>query len=340
MDSIKYKYAFDLDQRIVSIGDLDPDKPRVRGEYTCVGCGHELIARLGQIRVRHFAHKPDQEAVCATETYLHRLAKALFYQEYTACLATQQPFLLVIPTTTVCGHSKPEKRCIIEIKPVEHDLTRHFPTIHRPETPDGDFIPDVMLTSRKGTDKIYIEMFVTHAVTEKKTSSGVRVVEIKVESEDDLDEIRAHRVAKATLAGFKQEREVDECGGYCKNERAAALWVFTSQKIRPVINTRYEIQREYEEIRDLVVHQQEIPLPVTGEAIVKAVTEAHLSGVKVRNCYLCRYRGVPNAWSRGNTFCKVHQKEGNSNMAVGCEVYRLSERVLSQMEPTPQRNES
>ena len=49
--------------------------------YHCIGCGAEMIVRLGEVRNWHFAHRGD-EIHCGKETYLHLVAKRLIKEKF------------------------------------------------------------------------------------------------------------------------------------------------------------------------------------------------------------------------------------------------------------------
>lgn len=78
---IKYHYAFDENENIVSIDDIDKDN-RHQYKYRCINCGSEMIPKLGEINAHHFAHLSDAECKGGVETYLHDVAKRLFLQRF------------------------------------------------------------------------------------------------------------------------------------------------------------------------------------------------------------------------------------------------------------------
>lgn len=54
--------ALDSDKNRIHIDDISSDK-----EYFCPACGAPLVKRLGEIRIHHFAHKP--ESPCSDEWF-------------------------------------------------------------------------------------------------------------------------------------------------------------------------------------------------------------------------------------------------------------------------------
>ena len=67
----RFRYAL-CNERIVSIDDVTKEG-RKSSTYICIGCGHEMVACLGEVRKHYFRHKNNEN--CSNETYLHNLAK-------------------------------------------------------------------------------------------------------------------------------------------------------------------------------------------------------------------------------------------------------------------------
>jgi hypothetical protein len=55
-EMIKYQYAKDENEKLIEINSLNEEN-RGNSKFFCIGCGNELIARLGKIKAHHFAHK-------------------------------------------------------------------------------------------------------------------------------------------------------------------------------------------------------------------------------------------------------------------------------------------
>ena len=69
-------WAKDREGRRVSVATLDAARRRARAPFACIGCGEPLIARLGSIRARHFAHRPGSRCpLTRPESALHLNAK-------------------------------------------------------------------------------------------------------------------------------------------------------------------------------------------------------------------------------------------------------------------------
>ena len=98
----KYSYAFDRNSNLVNINDLDRKITKFGEIFFCLGCNNPLIPRLGKIKIKHYAHK-HIEISCNYESYLHKLSKTIFFNEYTKCLNNNLPFNITILKKSSCN---------------------------------------------------------------------------------------------------------------------------------------------------------------------------------------------------------------------------------------------
>ena len=164
---VQYLYAVTEDKQIVSAIDLAGHT--ITEKYTCISCENELTAKVnGKKLAPHFAHKIQIE--CNGETYLHKLAKLTFYNTYIKCINDGKPYTIELKQTKECRKYKSLlfKNCNLGEFEKKHNLINYYSNIVM-EKRDGEFIPDLLLSSNKNPkDKIYIEIAVTHFLSEKK----------------------------------------------------------------------------------------------------------------------------------------------------------------------------
>ncbi len=334
---VQYRYAFNSSNAVVTAESLAGTQ--ITDTYSCIACAKPLVARVnGQVRRPHFGHKFQGE--CNGETYLHRLAKRVFEDTYRNCLSEGLPFTISLTSPRVCDKFKQLTGRICELgeETHEYDLTQYYSEL-RVETRDGQFIPDISLHSvERPDDIIYVEIAVSHFLSEKKASCGNRVIEIPVESEKDIDMIRNAKLTpdNASFIGFHPEAGVvpdAECK--CSRERVFAFYVFSSGKAYldqgQLQSLRSRIQRKAHSLCYFNIIQDSnkfsesgFPEMVRGDLFVEQVHLAHKRGVPIKSCYLCRYHG--NNWSvltDDSIFCKTYNKPCNSNEAAECDRYRL-----------------
>lgn len=339
---IQYRFAFNSAGAIVSAEELAGSP--VTDSFTCVGCSQPLIARVnGTVRQPHFGHKARVE--CSGETYLHRLAKETFRDTYQRCLESENPFVISVLTPRLCGKYSHFINCFSDLgeEEREFDLTQYFSEL-RVETREGQFIPDVALRSATNPDQlIFIEIAVSHFLSEQKKSSGHRIIEIPIRSEDDIAVIRSCRLGpkNASFIGFAPTPGMmpdSEC--QCARAHVLAFYLYDSGKAyldrKPLRAVAGELAKRKVQYFSVLPDDQDAGLDVSafdrnrGSVFVEQIRLAHRRGAPIRNCYLCRYHS-PNwddSWSesgdRHGIFCKTLRKSCTSNEAVTCNGYRIA----------------
>lgn len=180
MDDPKYRYALD-DQGVVI--DVFALSNADRKDYQCLGCGNIVRPVLPETYKKHFRHKIH--VACSSETYLHRIGKLLFEKNYRRCLDLQIPYLVEYPVPVICNYCS-QRECDIGEEFKTYDLTKAFRILHV-EKKDGELIPDLLLETEDGKQKIYIEIAVTHSCSQAKVDSGVKIIELHLQADDDLE---------------------------------------------------------------------------------------------------------------------------------------------------------
>ena len=335
---VKYRYGINSEGEVVSADSLVGIEQR--GSYSCAGCERELIARVnGKIQRPHFGHKAIVE--CNGETYLHRVAKLAFVETFRNCQTENRPFFIRFSAPRICNRFKSLIGLVCDVGSDQHeyDLTQYYTDL-RVEKRHGEFIPDVSLHStERPEDVIYIEIAVSHFLSEEKTHSGKRIIEIPVATEADIEPIRSAAIDEqhASLTGFYPKINVIpdvECK--CAKRNYFAFYVFQSGKA--YLNhgsLRYldsEIQRNRSSLIWIVLSEQRDSENYFGhdnktpnKMFVTNVHNAHREKVPFKNCYLCKHHG--RNWDKSsshNIYCKTYRKSCNSNDANDCDRYRLS----------------
>ena len=188
---ITYRFARGVSSHLVDVTKLTELTRRLDGPYSCFGCGGELIANLPISKSKYFSHKSSDQ--CSFETYLHSLAKHSFFQEYQDALNSGTPFFLEVRQQAECNRHQQNlgQTCSTSIvRPF--DLTSVYKYIGIETEHDG-FRPDVLLTSDTAPP-LFVEIAVTHKCSLEKIASGIRILEIQINSEEDLSMITQHRI--------------------------------------------------------------------------------------------------------------------------------------------------
>jgi hypothetical protein len=331
----QYRFAYNSDQEVIDVLELPSDREELSDQYICFGCDNPLIAKTrGEKREKHFAHK--NRLSCNEETYLHRLAKMTFYRTYLDCLENNEKFLIDLTYTKVCrkyeqivGHS-----CNRGSLSKTHDLTIFYDSINL-ETRDDSFIPDLLLYNSKNADqKLYIEIAVTHFLSDEKILSENRIIEIPIETEDDIAKILSKRLTESDVSFINFDRpsgSVTDAECTCAQKKYYYFIIYDSGKCIVDDTTIREIESK---IRKVSSAAKYIKLRYFSDSdhidrgwlFKDFVEEARKSGFPLKNCLLCRMAGPNfNTFSDDKIFCKKKRVGCNSNAAADCKNFWLGE---------------
>ena len=316
-DDVKYRYALDHNNQIIEISS----NLVIRGiDYVCLSCGKTLRPVKGKIRKNHFRHKA--QVICSFESYLHNLAKLMFFQTYSDCLSEGRPFFFEYKAPHVCEACK-SGPCTIGYMLQEIDLTRHFQGIFL-ETADESFVPDILL---KGKDtKIYIEIVVTHFTTENKEQSGTRIIEVVVSDESDIDLISSCRISqqdpRVLTHNFQPspipQNDPEQCQ---KRLHCFVLYPLGNcdvSQISPYVFNQLSAKGIIAEEIDLDYRSE-----IDDKAFVEKIEKMFRQGKHIVNCWLCAFHCLHPR--DGESSCKQNKlKIGRikSNTAISCREYQ------------------
>jgi ribosomal protein L37AE/L43A len=154
--------------------------------YICIECGTEMIPRRGEEKIWHFAHKTL--TTCSGESWLHGAGKELFVAQYQWCLIEKKPFNMkfdypykaICERNTSCQKSREHRHYV--------DLTMYYTHIET-EKRHGNFIPDIRLYNPDTGNSMYVEIAVTHRLSEEKKRSGHKIIEIQLKDKKCLEKM-------------------------------------------------------------------------------------------------------------------------------------------------------
>ncbi|GAB3047883.1 hypothetical protein GCM10027155_12150 [Acinetobacter apis] len=334
----RYQYAKNKQGKAIKAIDLVGQS--IFNDFFCFGCGKLLIAKVnGKVKKPHFAHKNIQE--CNGETYLHCLGKQVFFETYNNCLKENDPFYIEFSIPKRCHKFKRviRKYCGLGFTSRRYDLTNYYSKV-KVEKKDNNFIPDILLLRESSPkETIYVEIAVTHFLSEKKESSGKRIIEIPINSEEDIDKIKNYHITEndALFLGFNQGIAVipeSEC--VCMKKQFFAFYVWDSGKSFLELTYLSDIETKIAKFKQRIVYYNLIETDLEfvnssiqygyshGEFFISQVRLASQNKVPIKNCYLCKYSG--ENWSfDGNQpiYCKAKKTKCGSNQAAECDWYKV-----------------
>lgn len=338
---VRYLYALDSEKEIVSADSLVGALQR--GSYTCVSCGRAMIARVnGGLQTPHFGHKAKHK--CNGETYLHETAKKVFANTYRNCVSKGEPFHISFLAPRVCERYEEltGKTCDICDERHEHDLTHYFSKV-KVEEKDGEFIPDVSLHNPLKPDEVvYIEIAVSHPLSEKKKASGKRIIEIPIENEADIEQIRKASISEkcARFRGFKPAISLatdSQCK--CVKFNCFAFYLYHTGECflanGSLESMRIKLERIGDKIawKNLVVNQEPkedsfgyAPPQTADNVFIDSVINARDLKLPFKNCNFCQHHTKSYSKAGGGlVFCKLLNNQCNSNDANSCPHYSQDE---------------
>lgn len=320
-----------------SIGELINVSNAQRSEnYFCPVCGELMTPHMGKIRRWHFVHKSNEN--CSYESYLHKLAKIKIRQAF----LSSEHFLLSYKAKAICAIDCPfisSPRCEGE-KPVEFDLRKFYDTCEI-EATYNQYRADLLLTSSANsqTPPVLIEIMVTHKCTEDKINDGVRIIEIPIQSEEQIDDIVINckliavrdkpfnysysNERSITLYNFNKVESFDPTGSFDEYEdcfsrkNTIVFWLNNQGQFRSFDCHCYEVSKKLPTNVHYFITEIATPFKEIFQEFSKR-------GVKIRNCFLCKF-SKQDSW--GERLCVLYKKHNmprkpSSYSAVSCPHYR------------------
>ena len=354
MAGVKYNYALDEQGRLMSIKQAYLERNEGH-TYHCIGCGAGMIARLGVVRDWHFAHRSN-EIHCNTETHLHMVAKRLIKEKF----EKDEPFIVGYYRDVKCSDNgmcpfAMDEECHTH-KLETFDLKEFYDTCEM-EKPVGNYIADLLLTnsSLPNRDPVLIEIQVSHKSSSQKRDSGLRIIEIRIKTEEDLAKLLSAPIVENPDAKFGQVRDVETIG-------FAKFYGFKKKSSVSEPLAQRSIQRFYlfRSGKAFVSNMDEFKScrDVWTKDNAKAIFEASIdsfylgnpspyefgyaaarqNGIEVKTCQLCKYHrsGFDRLMGLSPIFCCLYKKYGTPEepepqYAKKCEYYREDRELLEEI---------
>ncbi|MEP1939475.1 MAG: competence protein CoiA family protein [Balneola sp.] len=214
---IKYEFAFTCEGIPIHISKVSAKNRNQK--FICISCKKPLTAKLGKIKKHHFAHK--NKSSCNKETYLHRIAKYLFYNYYLKSLNSGEPFTIEYQKTYVCSHATvSDHKFCSTVKEEPYDLTKTFTEV-KLEGQYGTFRPDVLLLDPENDIPIFVEFVVKNRISIEKKNSGHRIIEFKIDSLKDVESfincyVKFDYIKIDHHNFLDKQKAIALCYGWCK----------------------------------------------------------------------------------------------------------------------------
>lgn len=327
MANILYSHAIDENNNIVSIHDIDKDTCSGR-VFTCLSCGQPMIARIGTKRQPHFAHKIECD--CSPESYIHQLAKHIIKTTFD----NSKTYEIEINRSHKCAEyaSCPLflKGDCSEIYPEKYDLKQYYQIATEEKMFDG-FRADILLESTSNHQPIFFEIKYRHACTADKIASNNRIIEIDVESENELNSLLNTSVLRDSrnIRFYNFNTVSKQTSTEVKSFTVQNFSLFKSTKAR-VFNYNVVCNEQHS---DLSIF--EITMRQLNDSQISAYDIGYVAALDAHvidsACHLCKYRKESYNLEYGPNFCCMYKLRADQNRyphtreAQFCEFYKLDE---------------
>lgn len=182
---ILYDYAIDKQGLIVHINEVDSQD---KSQYKCIECNGYMTARTGEINKWHFAHKNIEN--CSGEGYLHKLAKRVFFENKAMQIISYKEFIF-----PMLNDSKGNLADVFDIWEYEKTIDKYR--------------ADILLSSSKHDYKVMVEIKVTHGSTYEKLSSGIPIIEINIQNQEDIEKLKVGKLTTNTSYRYRNDSQLN-----------------------------------------------------------------------------------------------------------------------------------
>lgn len=337
MAEIKYQYAYDENGVLVNINTLSRDESKSH-EYRCIACGSILAPRAigSKCRRPHFYHKNLVE--CNGETYLHKLGKLYIKKRFDE----SEHFFVSYPAELECSEKDCRLRnpnCVKE--QYEHneefDLKQYYDTCtEEVGVSPYPFVADLLLTNSNNEkiQPVLIEICVTHSCEEEKRNSGLRIIEVKISNEADIERLFDNDVLKEKYSYSGKNKDVEFISfkrDICR-KATADIYRYVINKFTPEgYLERISCSRaNYKARKD-----SDLEMNVVWNIRMDYIPDCKLSiwlyhNKGYRRCNICKYYGP--AMYRNNPSCNYNAKYGGNpdpkmTDAESCRIFKLEDRI-------------
>jgi hypothetical protein len=292
---VQYPFADVGAAELLHISEVTQENRRTF-TYTCPYCKKGLRPRLGSKKNHCFAHKPNES--CELDRYIHKTAERLLKEKWDR----DEPFEITMKVRTECKefntcvfHQEKGYGCVKE-EMQTYDLKKQF-TRCVVEKKVGEFVPDLCLVDDSGKhEPIFIEIWSKHKNSEKKAQSKYRIIEIRLKTIKDLEELPKHPITESDTVTFSHFKTInkpptkDDGPALMRYTLyAATLNSFVDDKHVNCCN--YRNNHYVKSIFEIVCSKDEIPFQKFRNYCNAIAIDR---GYSIRNCYLCQLFGIDN----------------------------------------------
>ena len=309
-----YSYAINEDNTLIHVNTA------VRGGmYTCPYCGGEMTPHMGKIRKWHFTHKANLQN-CNYETYLHKIAKA----RIKAAFDNNPHFYIQYDVPVHCDKFDCDVADCKECRTIQYmsfDLKKWYDTCEE-EVVYKNFRADLLLSSSTTRNRppILLEIYVSHKSTQEKIGDGVRIIEMKINSEEDIEAIcnslQIAGMRTSDMYYFRDEKPNNIFFNFNKahtmppqnfeSEDEHGLFGYKFYLyVLPNCHFKYEQCRCYEDEQTIIPKEADYIICSKKFDFAWGLSQLTKHGRQLKNCLICRFLKRDLYYGR---ICKLYEE--------------------------------
>jgi hypothetical protein len=291
-------YAFNSEGKLVNIEDVDSGK---KCNCFCPACQESLVAKKGTKNRHHFAHSSGTNCGHAVESMLHHLAKDKIQEAF----YKNEEFIIEFQYKSYCIKSKeckytPLCECC-EIYNKRFNLKEYYDSCEQEVKYDninGRSDLKIFSSTNPTRKPIYLEFCVTHPSTSEKLHSGNKIIEIVIESEEDINNILEKGIIEdkdyneeniSKVAFYDFENKDYKNNNIISEIKIARFSFYDSGKMgynAEYINCNNVIKKSKKSLLEVCFH---FPQPIFLDSEIKDIMKyLCYKKYKIKNCQLCK----------------------------------------------------
>ncbi len=320
-----HHYALDKTGQII---DIKKAQSQNGESYYCPHCHNEMIKKCGEIKQWHFAHKTEK---CSYDHYLHTLAEDLLMKWF-----NQTPHIWIKLKGRVacrqienCLWEKEENKCYQYYDLEKFDLKTIFKVCEKEVrfTKEGNtYVADLYSENTyNGQYPLFIEIDVTNECETKKKESGIKIIELHIENEEDIQKIINHPIEEnenITFYNFHTEEKRND-----EFRKPLKKYQITNEG-ECVLESNSYTCKNYKQ-----THNGSLEITCTRNQNIQPTIVAKMMewGFIEKDCGLCKLHVTSERPDNSQCTLKQIMKEERQNAAKECNLWRKDEALQKQL---------
>lgn len=161
--------------------------------FECPNCHSPMVPVLGKVRKHHFRHIGNK---CKYDDYLHSMAEFIIrdWMNMTDNIPIKINGKVPCPKISSCHiRDKYDNPTCSYDEERTVNLKDYTDSWEREQEYKG-YRADILCHGKDGAEPVFIEVLVSHPCTQEKLDSGIQIIEVKIESEEDVFDFISHPI--------------------------------------------------------------------------------------------------------------------------------------------------